>query len=106
MLSPRPYDVRLWQAEGICYEEIGRLVPYFEEEAGVDFVRLPRLREAIECFKRALISADPHEITLHLRIAKIHRTLEEYAESVAYHRGVVEVCQADCELHTEIWCAF
>jgi hypothetical protein len=20
----RPYDVRLWQAQGICYEEIGR----------------------------------------------------------------------------------
>lgn len=56
-----------------------------------------RLREAIECFKRALISADPHEITIHLKLAKIHRTLEEYAESAAYHRGVVEVCQADCK---------
>ncbi|KAF9529366.1 hypothetical protein CPB83DRAFT_852543 [Crepidotus variabilis] len=73
----RPYDVRLWQAEGMCYEEIGRL------------------REAIECYKRALITADPHEITLHLKLAKVHRTLEEYAESVAYHRSVVDVCRAD-----------
>lgn len=23
-LSVRPYDVRLWQAQGMCYEEIGR----------------------------------------------------------------------------------
>jgi len=82
------------------------LYPILKKSPVLTSFAFPRLREAIECFKRALISADPHEITLHLRIAKIHRTLEEYAESVAYHRGVVEVCQADCELHTEIWCAF
>ncbi|KAF9465070.1 hypothetical protein BDZ94DRAFT_1255234 [Collybia nuda] len=73
----RPYDVRLWQAQGMCYEEIGRL------------------REAVECLKRALIPADPHEITINLKLAKLHHTLEEYAEAVAYHRRVVEVCQAD-----------
>ncbi|KDR75845.1 hypothetical protein GALMADRAFT_97777 [Galerina marginata CBS 339.88] len=73
----RPYDVRLWQAQGMCYEEIGRL------------------REAVECYKRALIPADPHEITINLKLAKIHRTLEEHSEAVAYHRRVVEVCQAD-----------
>ncbi|KAF8161139.1 hypothetical protein B0H34DRAFT_699614 [Crassisporium funariophilum] len=73
----RPYDVRLWQAQGMCYEEIGRL------------------REAVECYKRALIPADPHEITINLKLAKIHRTLDEHAEAVAYHRRVVEVCQAD-----------
>ncbi|PPQ80670.1 LOW QUALITY PROTEIN: hypothetical protein CVT26_007116 [Gymnopilus dilepis] len=73
----RPYDVRLWQAQGMCYEEIGRL------------------REAVECYKRALIPADPREITINLRLAKIHRSLDELSESVAYHRRVVEVCQAD-----------
>lgn len=23
-VAPSPYDVRLWQAQGMCYEEIGR----------------------------------------------------------------------------------
>ncbi|KAJ7579111.1 hypothetical protein C8J56DRAFT_964848 [Mycena floridula] len=73
----RPYDVRLWQAQGNCYEEIGRP------------------REALECLKRALIPADPHEITINLKLAKIHEDLEEHEESAAYHRRIVEVCQAD-----------
>ncbi|KAE9400243.1 TPR-like protein [Gymnopus androsaceus JB14] len=73
----RPYDVRLWQAQGMCYEEMGRL------------------REAVECLKRALIPADPHEITINLMLARIYRDLDEKAEAVAYHRRVVEVCQAD-----------
>ena len=54
-----------------------------------------RLREAVECLKRALIPADPHEITINLKLARLHRLLEEPAEAVAYHRKVVEVCQAD-----------
>ncbi|TFK44754.1 hypothetical protein BDQ12DRAFT_641682 [Crucibulum laeve] len=73
----RPYDIRLWQAQGMCYEEIGRL------------------REAVECYKRALIPADPHEITINLKLARLHRNLDEHAEAMAYHRRVVEVCQAD-----------
>ncbi|KAF8633362.1 hypothetical protein AX17_004533 [Amanita inopinata Kibby_2008] len=73
----RPYDVRLWQAQGMCYEEIRRY------------------REAIECLKRALIPADPHEITINLKLAKLHQLLEEPAEAAAYHRRVVEVCQTD-----------
>ena len=51
----------------------------------------------MECYKRALIPADPHEITINLKLAKIHRSLDEHAEAVAYHRRVIEVCQADCE---------
>lgn len=31
-----------------------------------------------------------------MKLAKLHRSLEEHAEAVAYHRRVVEVCQADC----------
>ncbi|KAJ6625584.1 hypothetical protein B0H10DRAFT_2002043 [Mycena sp. CBHHK59/15] len=73
----RPYDIRLWQAQGMCYEEMGKL------------------REAVECLKRALIPADPHEITINLKLAQIYAMLHEYAESAAYHRRVVEVCQAD-----------
>ncbi|KAG6832599.1 hypothetical protein H0H92_014435 [Tricholoma furcatifolium] len=67
-----PYDVRLWQAQGMCYEEIGRL------------------REAVECLKHALIPADPHEITINLKLAKLHFALEEPAEAMAYHRRIVE----------------
>ncbi|KAK7057142.1 hypothetical protein R3P38DRAFT_2839542 [Favolaschia claudopus] len=73
----RPYDVRLWQAQGMCYEEMGKL------------------REAVECFKRALIMADPHEITINLRLANLYGAMQDYAESSAYHRRVVEVCQAN-----------
>lgn len=73
----RPYDVRLWQAQGMCYEEMGKL------------------REAVECFKRALITADAHEITINLRLANLYDSMEDHVESVAYHRRVVEVCQAN-----------
>ncbi|KAG0707330.1 hypothetical protein DFH29DRAFT_896893 [Suillus ampliporus] len=73
----RPYDVRLWQAQGACYEEIGRL------------------KEAVECLKRALLGADPREITIHLKLAKLHEELEEQAEAAAYHRRVVEICRIE-----------
>ncbi|KAG6820746.1 hypothetical protein H0H93_012392 [Arthromyces matolae] len=73
----RPYDVRLWQAQGMCYEEIGRL------------------RDAVECLKHALIPADPHEITINLKLARLYYALEEPAAAVAYHRKVVEICRAD-----------
>lgn len=61
------------------------------------------MRDAIECYKRALISADPHEITLYLKLAKAHKTLEEYAESVAYHQTVVQICQADCTCSCRVY---
>jgi anaphase-promoting complex subunit 8 len=89
----RPYDVRLWQAQGMCYKEIGR----YEGTTGQELqFTCPRYREAIECLKRALIGADPHEITINLKLAKLHHKLEEYNEAVAYNRRVVEVCQFDC----------
>ena len=54
-----------------------------------------RYREAIECLKRALIPADPREITINFKLAKLHQLLDEPAEAIAYHRRVVEVCQTD-----------
>ena len=54
-----------------------------------------RYREAIECLKRALIPADPREITINFKLAKLHQLLDEPTEAVAYHRRVVEVCQTD-----------
>ncbi|KIP08436.1 hypothetical protein PHLGIDRAFT_104401 [Phlebiopsis gigantea 11061_1 CR5-6] len=70
----RPYDVRIWQAQGMCYEEMGRL------------------REAIECLKRALIGADPLETTIHLRLAKLYHDLADYKEAASYHQHIVELC--------------
>ncbi|CAK5265759.1 unnamed protein product [Mycena citricolor] len=72
----RPYDVRLWQALGFCYQEMGKL------------------QEAIDCFKRALITADSHEITLVARLADLYGLLQDPIESIAYHRRVVEISQA------------
>lgn len=59
-------------------------------------LRLPdSLREAIVCLKRALVAADPHEITIRLKLAKLHRALDEVADAVSYHRKIVDICQAD-----------
>ncbi|TDL17279.1 TPR-like protein [Rickenella mellea] len=74
----RPYDVRVWQAQGMCYEEMGS-----------------RPREAIECYKRALIGADPRETPINLKLAKLHDDVEEYAEAASYHQRVVEVSRAE-----------
>jgi anaphase-promoting complex subunit 8 len=69
----RPYDVRLWQAQGASYQEMGRL------------------REAIECLKRALLGADANEIAISLKLARLHSELEETADAVAYHRRVIDI---------------
>ncbi|PSR81158.1 hypothetical protein PHLCEN_2v6493 [Hermanssonia centrifuga] len=79
----RPYDVRIWQAQGMCYEEMGRR------------------REAIECMKRALISADPNETNIHLRLARLYHELCEFAEAANYHQHIVEVCRASKKPVTE-----
>jgi anaphase-promoting complex subunit 8 len=68
-----PYDVRLWQAQGASYQEMGRL------------------REAIECLKRALLGADANEIAIALKLARLHNDLEETADAVAYHRRVINI---------------
>jgi anaphase-promoting complex subunit 8 len=69
----RPYDVRLWQAQGASYQEMGRL------------------REAIECLKRALLGADANEIVIALKLARLHSDLDETADAVAYHRRIINV---------------
>ncbi|RXW25624.1 hypothetical protein EST38_g267 [Candolleomyces aberdarensis] len=72
----RSYDVRLWQAQGSCYEELGRSP-----------------REAIECYKRALISSELHETGICMKLARLHSLLDEKSEAAAYHRRIVEFCQ-------------
>jgi anaphase-promoting complex subunit 8 len=73
-----PYDVRLWQAQGASYQEMGRL------------------REAIECLKRALLGADANEIAITLKLARLHSDLDETADAVAYHLRVIEISRATC----------
>ncbi|KAL4078447.1 hypothetical protein V8B97DRAFT_1937445 [Scleroderma yunnanense] len=73
----RPYDVRLWQAQASCYEEIGCT------------------QDAVECLKRALLGAEPREITINLKLAKLHEELGEPTEAAAYHQRVVEICRAE-----------
>ena len=68
-----PYDVRLWQAQGASYQEMGRL------------------REAIECLKRALLGADANEIAISLKLARLHSDVDETADAVAYHRRVIDI---------------
>ena len=75
-LPYRPYDVRLWQAQGASYEEIGRP------------------QEAIECFKRALLGSDANEISIDLKIAKLHNDLNQYTEAVKYHMRVIDLSVA------------
>jgi tetratricopeptide (TPR) repeat protein len=77
----RPYDVRLWQAQGASYQEMGRL------------------REAIECLKRALLGADANEIAIALKLARLHSDLDETADAVAYHRRVIDISRAMRMLH-------
>ncbi|KAK0195700.1 cell division control protein 23 [Armillaria mellea] len=62
-----PYDMRMWQAAGHCYEVLGRI------------------RQAIECYKRSLISADPRETIVKLNLAR----------AVSFHRRIIEISQAE-----------
>ena len=53
----------------------------------------------MECLKRALLGAGSQEISINMKLAKLHEELEEPAEAVAYHQRVVETCQAEGAFH-------
>jgi len=92
--SIRPYDVRLWQGQAACYEELGRCDrgPYDAHPSNVVW---HRPREAIECLKRALIATGPHDTSIHLKLAQFHNDLEEYSEAAKYHASVISICSND-----------
>lgn len=50
-----------------------------------------RPQEAIECFKRALLGADANEISIDLKIAKLHDDLGQFAEAASYHMRVIDL---------------
>jgi anaphase-promoting complex subunit 8 len=54
-----------------------------------------RMRDSVECLKRALLGADSRETAINLKLAKLYEELEEPAEAVAYHRRVVEICRGE-----------
>ncbi len=85
----------MWQAEAQCYEELGRLVIQYYHCTGSE--KRTRFREALECYRRALIPSNPHETNVHLKLAKVHAELGEDEEAIAYHRRVVEISQANGE---------
>ena len=78
----------------MCYEEMGRYVIQ-KVTRRVFHINDDRVREAIECFKRALIGADPRETNLNYKLARLHDEIEEYAEAAAYHRRVYDIIRAD-----------
>ncbi|THH30787.1 hypothetical protein EUX98_g3408 [Antrodiella citrinella] len=85
-------DFRAWYGLGQAYELLGMhqyAVYYYQHATAL------RLREAIECMKRALLGADPRETTIHIRLARLHADLEEFMESAAYHQRVIDVCTED-----------
>ena len=45
--------------------------------------------------KRALLGADPHETTIHLRLARLHNELGEFREAAGYHQRVIDTLIAD-----------
>ena len=59
-----------------------------------------RLREAIECLKRALLGADANEIAIALKLARLHSDLDETADAVAYHRRIIDISGAMGMLHS------
>lgn len=58
-----------------------------------------RLREAIDCLKRALLGADANEIAIALKLARLHGDLDEAADAVAYHRRVIDISRVLRMLH-------
>lgn len=61
----------------MCYEEMGRP------------------REAIECLKRALLGADPGEIQIKLKLARLYDEIDDRAAAALQHQRVVEICIAE-----------
>lgn len=96
MFHHRPYDVRLWQAQAASYEEMGRSVELQLSSTFIVDVS-PRLREAVECYKRALLGADVNESTISLKLAKLYDDLKEQKEAADYHMRVIHVCRATRE---------
>lgn len=65
------------------------------EKKATDRATIQRLKEAVECLKRALLGADPREITIHSKLARLHEELDESTEAAAYHRRIVEICRIE-----------
>ncbi|KAI6002699.1 hypothetical protein EDD15DRAFT_2385326 [Pisolithus albus] len=85
-------DYRAWYGLGQAYELLSMhqyALHYYQRATAL------RTRDAVECLKRALLSAGSQEITLSLKLAKLYEELEEPMEAAAYHKRVVDISRAE-----------
>ncbi|KAG8967730.1 Anaphase-promoting complex subunit 23 [Tulasnella sp. 419] len=71
----RPYDSRMWLALAGCYRSLNKF------------------KEAIECMKRAQMSADPSEISHFIAIATLYDKVGDMASAATHHRRCIEICR-------------
>ena len=53
-------------------------------------LKIQRFREAIECFKRALLSADMHDITICDRLARLYNEIDDQNSAAVYHQKIID----------------
>lgn len=53
--------------------------------------------EAIECLKRALLGADPSEIQIKLKLARLYDDIEDREAAVRNHQLVINICMTESE---------
>lgn len=61
----------------MCYEEMARPL------------------EAIECLKRALLGADPSEIQIKLKLARLYDDIDKRDAAANNHQIVINICMAE-----------
>ena len=53
-------------------------------------LKIHRFREAIDCFKRALLSADMHDITICDRLARLYNEIDDQNSAAVYHQRIID----------------
>lgn len=56
------------------------------------YEEMMRPLEAIECLKRALLGADPSEIQIKLKLARLYDDIEDREAAVRNHQLVINIC--------------
>ena len=59
-------------------------------------LKIQRFREAIECFKRALLSADMHDITICDRLARLYNEIDDQNSAAVYHQKIIDTSLGLC----------
>ena len=81
----RPYDARMWTALATCYEKLKRSVYSYlvvsDAEVGYDSVP-----DAIKAYQRALVSSEPGDNDIALRIGRLYTSIGQGFPAAQYHR--------------------